>query len=163
MSEYENPNKITVKIDNTVLEDKHKAEMALKQREVEDEKIAKETALAELAIFKQKEAAALAEQEQREAQRANRKPATGSVPPNTTTNGQGKDPRRGYQTYGELVDDLRIRDDKETTDALFAKMLQEMKNGAPLGVSGQFNPENKSLAEIFNENRRARIRLNGVE
>jgi hypothetical protein len=144
---------LTVKIDRTLTE----------QRLMDE----KDALAKELAELRQKESERLESekiaQEEKEQQRANRKPATGSVPFNPPSG----DMRKGYQNYSSMVNDLRAREQshdetaKEQMDGLFNNLLNEaLENRAPIAISGKFNPENLSLAEIYNRNHRAKIRLN---
>jgi hypothetical protein len=169
-----NPNPygtVTVKVDHSHVELEERAK-ADKERQLKEEAIKQNAELqAKINAYEAEKAETLAAQELKDEQRANRPRAAGSVPPNTTINGQGRDTRRGFSTYGAMVDSLRVDEQlnssiaKEQIDTLYAKILSESKE-SPLNLSGKFNPENKSLASMFNDNCREKWRRsnqNGVE
>ena len=160
MSDPEDYNRqtVTVKVDNHIIEQKN-AELEAKIKEYEQkEKDAKAA----------QEAQKLADEEKAKEEQEAEKPLKkirGSVGIPSTPS------RKGYNSYEEMINDLRVREScpstreeaKEITDTLYAKILAESRSGIPLNLSGQFNPENKSLAEMFNENYRARRKLSGVD
>lgn len=147
---------MTVKIDRTLTEQRLMDEKDKVQKELTELK-AKEAERLESERLTQAEKA-LAEQEV-----SNRPRPSGvvGVPKQT--------PRKSYETMADLYSDVKARESandptaKSQLNSLFEKMLNETKDGVPLGVKGKISlfDNGKPISQLMNENLRKRIKIQG--
>lgn len=152
---------ITLKIDHTDRDKAIAEASAEKQKNAELQ--------FKIDAFEKKDADAIAaEQEQKVADEEEkpRKQAKGTV-------GIYAQPQKtGFNSMSELYSSVRNKaetgdvESKEIMNAWFAKMLQENRNGTPLNVTGKlsdFMGDGSSLADLFNQSRRRKIALKGID